>query len=194
MGRYGIVAIITGRRADEVRRLVDVPGVRYEGLYGLEDRLEPSLVLRSAVEDAASAVPQAWVEEKGISIAIHYRQSPDPSAARSALVERLTPVARENGLHLLEGKMVVELVPDGRPLKGGVVDRLCAEARLRAALYAGDDIADVDAFEALGRLAEAGLVTVRVAVRTDETPDELVSAADLVVDGPLELVELLATL
>jgi trehalose 6-phosphate phosphatase len=61
-------------------------------------------------------------------------------------------------------------------------------------LYAGDDHADLDAFAALDRLSERGALTVKVAVRGAETPAELVEAADVVVGGPLGLVDLLAQL
>ncbi len=61
-------------------------------------------------------------------------------------------------------------------------------------LYAGDDLADVRAFEALDRLAAGGDVTVKVAVHGSETPTELTDAADIVVDGPAGLVGLLRRL
>ena len=87
--------------------------------------------------------------------------------------------------------MVVELVPAGRPLKEGAVERIVADEHLDAVLYAGDDVADIGAFEALDRLAEKGVRTVKVAVHGRETPVALSDAADVVVDGPAGLVTLL---
>jgi trehalose 6-phosphate phosphatase len=193
--RYRVVAIVTGRASEDVARLVDVPHVEYVGLYGFEDaapELMTAVVPRA--EEAAAAVPQTWVEDKGPSIAVHYRQAPDPRAARAALLLALQPVATDAGLDLIEGKMVVELVPPGRPMKGGAVERLAGQHGLEALLYAGDDHADLDAFDALERLASSGAVTVRVAVHGDETPADLVEAADVVCSGPAELVGLLQTL
>jgi trehalose 6-phosphate phosphatase len=95
---------------------------------------------------------------------------------------------------LMEGKMVLELVPADRPMKGGAVERLARERGLDAVLFAGDDVADIDAFEALDRLSDEGMLTLRVAVRGPETPEELVGRADLAVDGPGGLVELLRIL
>jgi trehalose 6-phosphate phosphatase len=112
------------------------------------------------------------------------------------LVVALQPVATGAGLELIEGKMVVELVPPDRPLKGGAVERLVGEHALEALLYAGDDHADLDAFAALDRLSaskDVG-VAVRVAVRGPETPLAMVEAADVVVEGPEGLVDLLRTL
>ncbi|MFM7718645.1 MAG: trehalose-phosphatase, partial [Actinomycetota bacterium] len=88
------------------------------------------------------------------------------------------------------------LVPADRPLKGGAVERIVGEHALDAALFAGDDLADLEAFQALDRLAaqREGFVAVRVAVRGSETPAEVLDAADVVVDGPEGLVALLAQL
>ncbi|MGH2659394.1 MAG: trehalose-phosphatase, partial [Actinomycetota bacterium] len=81
-----------------------------------------------------------------------------------------------------------------RPRKGGAVERLVGEHALRAALFAGDDEADLDAFAALDRLRSKGLLAVKVAVRGDETPPGLVDSADVVVEGPEGLVALLRQL
>ena len=106
----------------------------------------------------------------------------------------LQPVATESGLEVIQGKMVIELVLRGRPMKGGALERIVGEHQLQAVLYAGDDHADLDAFEALDRLTASGVQVVRVAVRGRETPRPLVDAADVVVEGPAGLVELLRTL
>jgi trehalose 6-phosphate phosphatase len=110
------------------------------------------------------------------------------------LVAALEDVASSAGLELVEGKMVVELVPAGRPRKGGAVERLVGESHLSAALFAGDDVADVEAFRALDSLAEKGLLAVKVAVGGVDTPRELLDGAAVVVDGPTGLVQLLGQL
>ena len=195
--RYRSVAIVTGRRSEEVAALLDVAHVTYVGLYGLEDaadELVTAIVPR--VQTATLEIAEAWVEDKGVSVAVHYRQAPDPVSARAALLVALQPVATEAGLELIEGKMVLELVPPDRPLKGGAVEQLVREHGLQAVLYAGDDHADLDAFDALDRLIGSGDVraAVRVAVRGPETPPALVDGADVVAEGPPGLVDLLRTL
>ena len=195
VGRYRVVAVISGRRSEEVAGLLDVPGLRYFGLYGLEEAA-PELMAEVAprVQATAEVIPEAWVEDKGASIAVHYRRAPDPRRAKAALVAALERVASSAGLEVVEGKMVVELVPADRPRKGGAVERLVGENDLSAALFAGDDVADVEAFRALDSLAEKGLLAVKVAVRGEDTPPELLDAAAVVVDGPKGLVELLGQL
>jgi trehalose 6-phosphate phosphatase len=195
VARYPIVAIVSGRSADELAHLLDVDGITYQGLYGMEETATGiTLALLPSVERAAALVPEAWVEYKGISVAVHYRAAPNPTAARAALVSALEPIAASAGLALMEGKMVLELVPADRPMKGGAVERLARERGLDAVLFAGDDVADIDAFEALDRLSDEDMLTLRVAVRGPETPAELVRRADIAVDGPGGLVEFLRIL
>ncbi len=193
--RYRLVAVISGRPSEEVTAMLDVPGIACHGLYGMQGAdPEPLRAILPTVERVAGRVPEAWVEDKGSSIAVHYRQTPDPSAAREVLLDDLRPVATSAGLHLAEGKMVVELLPEGRRMKGGTVERLAEEHGLRAVVFAGDDLADLDAFGSLDRLAARGCLILRVAVEGPETPTELVDAADAIVDGPAGLVGLLRQL
>src|SRR4029079_16355329 len=123
----------------------------------------------------------------------HYRAARDPAIARRELVLGLTRVEAQNGLELIEGKMGDHRVPPGRPRKGGAVERLVGELELTAVLYAGDDVADLDAFAALDRLRDDA-VRCKVAVRGAETPASLLEQADLIVEGPSGLVALLEQL
>jgi trehalose 6-phosphate phosphatase len=194
--RVELVAIITGRPARQVRELIPVQGVTIVGLYGLQedqgrDRIVASL---GEVEGAAALIPGVWVEDKGASLAVHYRAAEDPDRAEAVLKPALDGIARRHGLSLLEGKMVVEVAAGSVPGKGAVLKAMAREHALAGCLYAGDDRPDVDAFAALDELAAAGLVTLKVAVRSAETPDEVLSAADIVVQGPAGLVRLLSEL
>jgi len=173
--------------------MLPVPGLRVEGLYGLEAFADMD-VLQPRVYAVAAKVLGAWAESKGASIAVHYRGAADPAEARRRLGPELRAIADAEGLELIEGKMVLELVPQGVGRKGAVVERLATDLELRAVLYAGDDVADLEAFEALDALAASGAVTLKVAVRGDETPQELLDAADLEVEGPQGLVALLRQL
>jgi len=135
--RFRLVAVISGRPTDDLVRFIGVDGVRYEGLYGLP----PGGSAEALIEPAgsiATAVPGAWVEAKGSTVAVHYRAARDVGEARAALASALPLLADEAGYELIEGKMVFELVPKGDPRKGGAVERLVRQANLTAALYAGD--------------------------------------------------------
>ena len=96
---------------------------------------------------------------------------------------------------LAPARWCIELVPAGRPLKEGAVERIVEEARLDAVLYAGDDVADIRAFEALDRLAErAARARSRSPCTGGRRPTALSDAADVVVDGPAGLVDPAAAL
>ncbi len=186
---YRVVAIVTGRRSEELEARLRVPGLRVLGVYGLEGHRAELPV--AAVRELVRVVPEAWVEDKGATLAVHYRAAPDPAGAREALLRGLGPVAAGSGLEVLEGKMVIELAPAERPRKGGAVLELARALDLAGVLYAGDDVADLEAFAVLDELERGGALVVRVAVEGPETPEELVRAADVTVPGPVGLVELL---
>jgi trehalose-phosphatase len=195
--RVRIVAVISGRPGAQVRELVPVPGVKVVGLYGLSEEevgRERVQAARREVERAAGQVPGAWVEDKGASLTVHYRAAADPVRAEERLVPTLEDIARDNGMSILRGKRVVEVAVGHVPGKGAVVTSLVRDGALDACLYAGDDWPDLEAFKSLDALKETGVVTMKVAVRTEETPEELVSGADLVVERPGGLVRLLGQL
>ena len=193
--RYRVVAAISGRTQDQLERLVDVEGVRLIGSYGLGPGSVPADLI-AVVLAAADQVEGAWMETKGATIAVHYRATPDATSAGRELEQRMGEIADRAEMALLSGKHVVELVPAGFPLKEGAVERIIESDALHAALYAGDDIADLLAFEALDRAHADGRLehVVKVAVHGAETPEDLVAAADIVVEGVSEMVGLLATL
>jgi trehalose 6-phosphate phosphatase len=172
-----------------------VDGLRFFGLYGMEGAARDLAdAVSPLVERVAASIPGARVEHKVSSMAVHYRQAAEPAVARATLLPPLEEIASENDLAVLEGKMVLELVPAEHPRKGAAVTRILGEYALDAALFAGDDVADVEAFDALDDARTAGVQTVKVAVRSAEAPVVLLERADLVVDGPAGLVELLGQL
>jgi len=193
VSRVGVVAVVSGRRSEEVRRLVDVPGVEVVGTHGLEHEEPMAPEALSALEEVAAAAG-AWVEPKGAAAAVHFRGLPDPEAAAAAAAGGVAAVAADHGLELVPGKAILELMPVGAPRKGGAVELLVERDHLRATLFAGDDVGDLDAFAALGRLRARGLWTCAVAAGGPEVSPAVIEAADLVVDGPPGVVRLLTAI
>lgn len=185
--RYPLVACISGRTGADARRMVGVDGVVYVGSHGLE--LEPQAEAWAGRIRAFARGVDWPAEDKGLTVSFHYREATHEEEALEYLRE-VADRAREAGLVPRFGRKVLELRPPLDADKGTAVRTLLSVRGLRRALYAGDDTTDVDAFLALEGLELA----VRVAVSSDEAPDELVEAADLVVDSPGAVVELLRRL
>jgi len=188
--RAAEVVIITGRPAAFVRGVLDVPEVEVIGLYGLTTSTPVDADVLQTISDLIAPIPGASLEDKGASVAVHVRRTADPDAAAATLRPPLQALADLHDLAIFEGKRVIELAPRGAR-KAGAVRAVLERTRLAAALYAGDDAEDAEAFVAL---AEAGIPMCRVAVTASGTPDRLIEIADVHVEGPEALVALLRTL
>jgi trehalose 6-phosphate phosphatase len=191
-GKYGLVACISGRPAADARRLVGLDSIEYVGVHGLEAdpaarRFTPQL------EAFAERIPWPWtVENKaGVTLTFHYREAEDEEEARRR-ADEVAKAAGAAGLSVHRGRKVLEVRPPVDADKGTAVRRLLDGRPLTRALYAGDDTTDLDAFRGL---EEADLdVALKVTVGSPEMNPALLTRADLVVDGPGELVGLLRTL
>ena len=189
---YGLVAVVSGRPTDDLSRRIGVPEVACVGLYGLD--AAPTSALRDAVPLArsiAEPMPGVWVEDKGATVAVHYRQAPDRAIVRAALRLQLEELAASSALVLGEGKMVFELFAAGALGKGTVVQHMALEHDLAALMVVGDDLADLDSFHAARRLRSPDRAAVTVAVIGPEAPASLTREADVKVEGPTGLVSLL---
>ena len=184
--RYLLVACVSGRDGSDARRLVGLDGIEYVGNHGLELHPDAEGAARGI---AAFRETLSWpVEDKRLSLSLHYREAPDEQRAVREL-EAVAERARSAGLSPRWGRKVLEIRPSLQADKGSAVSALLERSRARRALYAGDDTTDLDAFAGLDA---AGLEhSVRLAVASDEGPAELREAADLVVESPTALVELL---
>ncbi|HYA69240.1 MAG TPA: trehalose-phosphatase [Acidimicrobiales bacterium] len=200
---FGVVGVISGRPAAFLRDRLAGAGDRVHlvGVYGFEwiedgvlrtaPEIEPwkAPAARLVAAARAEAPPGVGVEDKGAAVTIHWRRAPEAEAWGIDFARRW---AETSGLELQLGRMAVEVRPPVPIDKGRVVDRLAAGCR--GVCFAGDDAGDLAAFAALDRMARDGVYTVRVAVADEESPPELVAAADMVVSGPLEAVVLLRRL
>lgn len=197
--RYRLVAVVSGRPASFLARHLAVPGLDLFGSYGLEHvvggRVEVAReaehwreVVAGVVERARREAPAGvGIEDKGVSVTLHVRPAPEHEPWVRAFAARQ---GRASGLAIHEARMSLELRPPLTTDKGTIVARLVADAKIASACFIGDDSGDLSAFRALDGVATA----LRVAVRSPETPAELLAAADLVVEGPAGVLELLNAL
>jgi trehalose-phosphatase len=190
VGRYAVVAVVSGRAGDDVRARVGVAGVVCVGSHGLELEPQADRWRRTLVAFAAEAPwPQDEVELKGLAVAFHFRGEADEQDAVRRL-DAIADRARDEGLVARYGRKVLEVLPPVGSHKGTAVRRLLEERGLQRALAAGDDTTDLDSFAALDGLE----VAVRVAVTSAEVPSALLEAADLVLDSTEEFLALLRRL
>jgi trehalose-6-phosphatase len=187
-GDYGLVACVTGRTSEIAREIVGVDGLRYVGQHGLE--LDPGAAEYARdIHGFARATGWPDVEVKPLTAAFHYRRAADRDAARVTL-EATATEALERGFRTKWGRFVLEVMPPVDASKGSAVRALLAETGFRRALYAGDDITDLDGFRALDGLQ----VAVRVAIASAEGPSELGELADLIVGSTDAFLEILKRL
>lgn len=198
--RYGRVGVVSGRPLAFLRRHVDGDDIYLSGLYGMEwtDRgrvreHDQAEVWRQVVEDvvaAAAAGPAGMrTESKGLSLTLHFREHPE---AGEAIEVWAREQALRSGLELRSARMSVELHPPIEADKGSAL--LAACRGLARVAFAGDDLGDLDAFDALDALAEEGIEVVRIVARSEESAPAVLERGDLVVDGPQGVAALLESL
>jgi trehalose 6-phosphate phosphatase len=183
------VAVVTGRRiADVVERLGFVPHYLV-GNHGAEDPARPADPhalaamdhLRRLLDERAPALQAAGVrvEDKGLSVALHYRLAADRAHAQTAIDDALA--ALDPALERFGGKCVVNVVPAGVPDKGEAVTALQERSGAGAVVFIGDDVNDESVF----RLAGEHWLTVRIG------RDDPQSSARFFLDSQAEVATLL---
>jgi len=174
------VAVISGRRLSELRRLVRVRNLIYIGNHGLEiwhegrqagvnvprPFQEAVACIRSQLTSLVADIPGALVEDKGLSISLHYRLVPTrlEMHLKAVFLRDVLPLVRASGLTVLHGKKVMELRPRLNWTKGHAALWVMKQIRRRSVLpiYIGDDLTDEDAF---GALPEG--ITIRVGAHAE---------------------------
>jgi trehalose 6-phosphate phosphatase len=202
------VVIITGRPAAvavENGGFAEVEGLIVLGQYGAE-RWEAGVLHAPepppGVAEVRAKLPQVLaaagapdgtsIEDKGNALAVHTRRTPEPQVAMDRLRGILAALAERTGLTVEPGRYVLELRPPGMD-KGAALRDFVAERAATAVLYAGDDLGDLAAYDAVEELRTRGVAGVTVCSSSDEVA-VLAERADIVVDGPAGVVRLLTTL
>lgn len=210
--RYLVVGVVSGRGLADVDRLVPVPGLARGGNHGLE--VAPPGQAAQLVPDARPHGPAmrafvtahpapvlaphgVWLEDKGASVSLHFREAPDPVAAEAYLAGPVADAARAAGLRVRTGRMILEVLPDVDVDKGDVVREIVRAAGATTALYVGDDRTDMDAWRALRAMQADGGIARALCVLADqpEVGDAVRAAADVALhgtDGVLALLRALA--
>ncbi|MDJ0958892.1 MAG: trehalose-phosphatase [Arenicellales bacterium] len=160
----GAVALVSGRSISTLDSIFLPLVLPIAGLHGLERRdatgnLRIDLATDKPLDDVrerlanfCEAHPGTLIEDKGVTIALHYRNAPDAKDAAELCMEE---VLRELGSHfeIKRGKMVLEVRPSGDN-KGSAIGEFMREAPFkgRVPIFIGDDVTDEDGFDMVNRL------------------------------------------
>jgi len=162
------IAILSGRSLEDLKRLVQVPGIDYAGCGGLELQLggvvtqHPQAAkarallseVRCRLEQRVSPFAGAWIEVKPLGLTVHFREVAEDrvEALRASLREALKPGA--DALRVLPGPAALEIFPEVGWSKGTAVRMMVQHAGqgALAPCYFGDHANDASAFEAVAAL------------------------------------------
>lgn len=179
------IVVISGRRRADIQQRVGLSRIQYLGLYGNEGdrplRVDDATVaaltrVREAIETSIEDVRGVWVEDKGISLAVHLKNAPEGVASTVRRQVR-SMVDEDASLGMLENLRDIEIVPRDIGDKGTVVRRLMAQPDWRDAfpMYFGDDLSDEPGFAAV----EGGVAVLVASPRP--------TRAQYVVDGTAQV-------
>jgi trehalose 6-phosphate phosphatase len=218
------VSVLTGRVVADVAARVRAGGIEYLGDHGLEhgrlprggraERLvvttdpaydvhrDPAETLAAGVAAELGDPPWLFVERKGPSVAFHVRQADDVPAARAAVVAAIEAVEHRlglvHGLAHYRGRSVVDLRPREAGGKREAVERLLERLSPGGVVVLGDEMSDIDAFEAVvaARRGPGAPIGVTIAVHglTRPAPAELLAHAELALAGAHDVGRFLTAL
>jgi trehalose 6-phosphate phosphatase len=160
----GALALVSGRMISDLQNRLGMPHLPLAGLHGLERRDSAGRLwihaappaAKSSIKEALAPVlarhPGLVLEDKGLTLALHYRQAPRLAAYVHQIMGRLAAGAGQ-GLELQRGKRVVEIKPAGID-KGTAVTEYLAEPPFkgRRAVFIGDDLNDEHGFAEVNEL------------------------------------------
>lgn len=191
------VAIVSGRRLDDLRARCPVAGCWYVGGHGNEteeaeaaaNAAHPDFVaarrdiagLTEEIRARLRGWPGARIETKPYSVAVHFREAPEWGEAIREAFAGLA--ARDQRFRVMYGRQVAELLPAASLTKGHAVQRLRSRLGCDLAFYFGDDISDEDVFG----LGDPDVLGIKVDHREGPTD----TAADFRLKSPQAVVQAL---
>jgi trehalose 6-phosphate phosphatase len=203
--RLPLVALVSGRAVADLRARVDLPQVIYIGNHGFERWTAEGVSLSPQAQHFREGLqafihtvelhPGMDLEDKGTTLAIHYRNVPDPVSVQESYPPLLEALAAKNGLKFSQGRMVFEIKPPLKINKGTALELLVLEFELNAVLFMGDDVTDVDAMMKARELRELGkIAAVNVGVESPEMPPAIRDYSDVFATGTDDVESLLGWL
>jgi trehalose 6-phosphate phosphatase len=200
-----LLAIVSGRKTEALREIINIEGVKYIGNYGMEwwennravlhPDINTSLSAMRAVAqelDALRSVEGIIIQDKWATMSIHYHLCRQPEVAKQQILDLLYKSPHINNLRLMDEKTNIGIVPRVDINKGTAVTSLIKEYHLQSAIYLGDDIGDVPAFKAVRQAREKETFDgLAILVTGPETSQEILGEADFTLNDVQETEQLL---
>ena len=201
VNRLPLVSAISGRLIKVLRQLVGVDGVVYNGNHGLERWVKGKVEVRPEVQTYVAKIADVIkelnpilqplgvkFEDKGAGLVFHYRTLPNRDEVRETILREISRSPAAQPFNIDKARTVIELRPPLEISKGSVVRDLIESYHLKSAVYMGDDVADIDAFDTIHTLSRrAGFQGLALGVIGKETPPGVAERADLLLRGVSEV-------
>ncbi len=191
--KFQMVGVISGRSAVNAKSMVGVDGLLYVGNHGMEyvdgnkifidpEALKYLADIKKSVDKLKngelSRINGLMFEDKGVCIAIHYRQCLPNENVRNRILDAINDSIDIGKLKLTEGRKIVEIKPPISRDKGFIVEKILEKYDLNRVIYLGDDVTDFDAFLKLKELEKTGKIRMAtIIVLSNEIPDYVKSSA-----------------
>ncbi len=206
------VAILTGRSAKDGARIVNVEGLTYIGIHGLEwsyglptaqtvellpeaqSYTEPGKHLFDLVEQHLEDLPGVILQRKSVGGSVHYRLAPNLEKTRARLFELLEEPTRRFQMRLAEGRGIIEILAPLNINKGKALRSYTQRFELQGIIFAGDDRTDLDAVLEVKQLCQDGLAAMSIIVQHASTLPALLEHGDLIVHDVKYMAEQLQTI
>ncbi|HEX7467471.1 MAG TPA: trehalose-phosphatase [Methanobacterium sp.] len=185
--KFKMVGVISGRSAKKAKAMVGVDGVVYIGNHGMEyiigneifiddEALKYLENIKRSLEKLKngelSKINGLIFEDKGVCIAIHYRECELHENTRKKILNAINDSVDASKLKLTEGRKVVEIKPPISRDKGFIVEKILEKYDTDRVIYLGDDVTDYDAFIKLKELEKKGKIRMAsIIVLSKEIPD-----------------------
>lgn len=151
-------------------------------------------IMKSVIKELTPlhSIAGVSIENKGVTATIHYRLAPEPQTAEREILNSVKVLAQAKGLRVIHGKMAINLLPPVEINKGTATLDLIREYRLQGGLYLGDDLTDIDAFEAIHTAArDLNFQGFAISVSGQEMPEKLAAEADFTLNGVSDVARFL---
>lgn len=194
------IAVISGRPVVQMRDMTGIEDLVYIGNHGFERWVNGEVRLCHGAEQYATLIATTLrdlkaqldiegviPENKGATASIHFRLSRNHEVARRQILAALTNYHRAKELWIRQGRVAIELFPRAEINKGVAVGDLLREYKLRSAIYLGDDLTDVDAFQAIHNARSSAFQGLCIGVIDEETAPVVEEEADFTLNGVSEV-------